>query len=103
MAVWETSNFSCIFPFVAPPLSCWASGILPIENQDVSLVIQVYCSIDTMLDFVPLERMNGYKFKLLPIHIMVLIELPVFMNSKEVIQTGYDLATITFSQFKDKK
>lgn len=47
-----------------------------------------------MLDFVPLERTNGCKFKLLPVHVLVLAKLPVFMNNKgKIIQTDYDLAT----------
>lgn len=41
IAVWEPSSFSCVFPFIAPPLSCLASGILPKETQDVSVSIQV--------------------------------------------------------------
>lgn len=40
-------------------------------------------SIDTILDFVPLERTNECKFTLFPVHVVVLAELLVFMTIKE--------------------
>lgn len=70
--MWETSKFSCVFPFIAPPLSCSAYGILPKETKDMSLLIQIYRSIDAVLDFVPLERMNACKFRLLPVHVLLI-------------------------------
>lgn len=51
-----------------------------------------------MLDFEPLERTKGCKFKLLPVHVLALAELPVFMNNKgKITLTDYDLATVIFS------
>lgn len=50
--------------------------------------------------FWALKRMNG--FKLLPVYLLVLAELPMLIFNK-VIQMDYDVGTMIFSMLKDQK